>query len=130
MSAPNWWVTDHLSGPPIGRFFAGLSDIARIQRLIQYSCESLAIVFAYGRDTSFPLDIPIRVSRSFTRLGPLSERLLQPAPQLICLAPRSVPEVLFKFPFELVPGALDLQLVHEGLDIWEVAIVRTISLFC
>ena len=65
---------------------------------------------------------------SFADIRPLSERLLKPPPQLICLALRKLPEVLFKLTLHFVPGAFDLKLVHRSSDILEVAIVRS-SLF-
>jgi hypothetical protein len=54
---------------------------------------------------------------SSAELRPLSERLLKPPPQLICLALRELPEVLFKLSFQLVQRAFDLKLVHGNLDI-------------
>ena len=54
---------------------------------------------------------------SSAELCPLSERLLKPPPQLICLALRNLPEVLFKLSLQLVQRAFDLKLVHGNLDI-------------
>ena len=56
-------------------------------------------------------------ANSSARLRPLSERLLKPPPQLICLTLRKLPEVLFKLSLQLVPGAFHLKLVHGSLDI-------------
>jgi hypothetical protein len=75
--------------------------------------------------TNSPPHTPFKVSRSFAGLRPLSERLLKPSPQLVCLTLRKLPKVLFKLSLHLVPGAFDLKLVHGSLDIKKVAIVRS-----
>ena len=59
----------------------------------------------------------VRVSQSSAGVRPLSERLLKPPPQLICLTLRKLPKLLFKLALHLVPGAFDLKLVHGCLDI-------------
>jgi len=160
---------DHVSiSPTFADSFTDPSVIARIQQLFQYSCESYAIAFAYGRSifestnrvssrpigfphtlfdaipllsnmeklredeqsasqypewsvmrgvTNSPPHTPFKVSRSFAGLRPLSERLLKPPPQFICLTLRKLPELLLKLSLHLVPRAFDLKLVHGSLDI-------------
>jgi hypothetical protein len=58
----------------------------------------------------------VTISRSSPGLRPLSERLLKPPPQFICLTLRKLPEALFKLALQLIPRAFDLKLVHRNLD--------------
>ena len=89
---------------------AGLNPASLLSRKGQAD----AAIFAaqYARQHT-----PFKVSGSFAGLRPLSERLLELSPQLICLPLRKLPEVLFKLALHLVPGAFDLKLVHKILDI-------------
>ena len=61
--------------------------------------------------------VPISFSRGltsglFAELGPLSESLLKPSPQHVCLTLWIFSEVLFKLTFYLVPGTFHFELVH------------------
>ena len=51
----------------------------------------------------------------FAEPGPLSERLLKPSPQHVCLTLWIFSKVLFKLSLNLVPGAFNFELVHGGI---------------
>ena len=52
----------------------------------------------------------------FAELGPLSESLLKPSPQHVCLTLWISSKVLLKFTLYLVPGTFHFELVHGELD--------------
>jgi hypothetical protein len=52
----------------------------------------------------------------FAELRPLSERLLEPSPQHVCLTLWIFAKVLFKLTLHLVPRPFDFKLVHGDLD--------------
>jgi hypothetical protein len=81
-------------------------------------CFGEAVNLTFSPSIGFWLEDIIRSrGESSAELRPLSERLLKPPPQLICLALRNLPEVLFKLSLQLVQRAFDLKLVHGNLDI-------------
>jgi hypothetical protein len=77
--------------------------------------------------TNSPPHTPFKVSRSLAGLRPLSERLLKPPPELICLTLWKLPEALFELSLQLVPRTFHLKLVQGDLDIREASIVRSSS---
>jgi hypothetical protein len=65
---------------------------------------------------SVPTHTRLRVSRLSSGLRPLSEGLLKPTPQFICLTLRKLAEVLFKLSLHFIPRAFHLKLVHRHID--------------